>query len=177
MPPTDSIAIYNTQRRKTTALFPLPRTNLTGYRLIVADSDDGRDASLLAFQDHLDRLLQAPVPPEAIMEALERISAALSQPRQSDLILILRDSDLLQPVNLVRVARPGLAAAPSVKSASRSRPPPVKLVVLVVLWLILVVGPLADGKLPPEIVTMLGTEVGTVALGLAITQAVNQKRK
>lgn len=59
---------------------------------------------------------------------------------------------------------------------AKTRRPPVKLVVLVLIWLILVVGPLADGKLPAEVQTMLSTEVGTVALGLAITQMINQKK-
>jgi hypothetical protein len=70
-----------------------------------------------------------------------------------------------------------VGAAAARHAPAENRRPPVKLVVLVVVWLILVVGPLADGKLPAEVQTMLGTEVGTIALGLAITQTINQKRK
>lgn len=66
---------------------------------------------------------------------------------------------------------------PSPAKASATRRPPVHLVVLVLLWLILVAGPLAEGKLPNQVQVMLGTEVGTVSLALAITQMMNQKRK
>lgn len=74
----------------------------------------------------------------------------------------------------------GPAGAPtSARASARSitRPPPIHLVVLVLIWLILVVGPVAEGKLPDEIQTMLGTEVGTVALALTITQMMKDKRK
>jgi hypothetical protein len=60
---------------------------------------------------------------------------------------------------------------------SANRRPPVQLVVLVLIWLILIGGPVAEGKLPNEIQMMLSTEVGTVSLALAITQMMNQKRK
>jgi hypothetical protein len=60
---------------------------------------------------------------------------------------------------------------------SANRRPPAQLAVLVLVWLVLVAGPVAEVKLPPEIQTMLGTEVGTVALALTITQIMNQKRK
>lgn len=52
-----------------------------------------------------------------------------------------------------------------------------QLVVVVLIWLALVAGPLAEGKLPSEIQVMLGTEIGTVSLALAITQMMNQKRE
>jgi hypothetical protein len=68
-------------------------------------------------------------------------------------------------------------AKPIPAKASATRPPSVQLVVLVLLWLILVVGPVAGENLPNEIQTMLSTEVGTVALGIAITQWITQKRK
>jgi hypothetical protein len=60
---------------------------------------------------------------------------------------------------------------------SANRRPPVQLAVLVLIWLILVAGPVAEVKLPSEIQTMLGTEVGTVALALTITQMMKDKRK
>jgi hypothetical protein len=76
-------------------------------------------------------------------------------------------------------ARAAIAAAaePALARASATRRPPVHLVVLVLIWLVLIGGPVAGEKLPVEFQTMLSTEVGTVALGLAITQAINQKRK
>jgi hypothetical protein len=52
-----------------------------------------------------------------------------------------------------------------------------QLVVLVIIWLILVAGPLAEGKLPSEIQTMLSTEVGTISLAIVLTQMMSQKRK
>jgi hypothetical protein len=66
------------------------------------------------------------------------------------------------------------AAMPAQVSANRR--PHAHLVVLVILWLILIGGPMAEGKLSSEIQMMLSTEIGTVALGLAITQAMNQKK-
>jgi hypothetical protein len=50
-------------------------------------------------------------------------------------------------------------------------------VVLVLIWLILIGGPVAEGKLPNEIQVMLSTEIGTVSLALAITQMMKDKRK
>lgn len=60
-------------------------------------------------------------------------------------------------------------------AGAKTRRPPVQLVALVLLWLILVAGPLAEGRLPNEIQTMLSTEVGTVALGFTITQMMKRK--
>jgi hypothetical protein len=72
-----------------------------------------------------------------------------------------------------------LAVTPSSMrtSARASARPPVHLVVLVLIWLVLIGGPVAGEKLSAEMQTMLSTEVGTVALGLAITQYVNQNKK
>jgi hypothetical protein len=60
---------------------------------------------------------------------------------------------------------------------SADRRPPVQLLVLVLIWLILVAGPIAEGKLPDEVQVMLSTEIGTVSLALAITQMMKDKRK
>jgi hypothetical protein len=70
-----------------------------------------------------------------------------------------------------------LGAAAAKHPSAGTRRPPVQLVVLVLIWLILLAGPVVEGKLPSEIQTMLSTEIGTVALGLAITQVMSQKRK
>ena len=94
--------------------------------------------------------------------------------------LLVRDlsysSALLVFTEALRAAAPKtIKLAPAKLSVTRR--PPVHLVVLVLIWLILVGGPLAEGKLPSEIQTMLSTEVGTIALALAITQWMNDKRK
>jgi hypothetical protein len=60
---------------------------------------------------------------------------------------------------------------------SATRRAPVHLVALVLIWLVLIGGPVAGEKLPVEFQTMLSTEVGTVALGLAIMQMMKDKRK
>lgn len=60
---------------------------------------------------------------------------------------------------------------------SRSRRPPMQLVILVLIWLVLVVGPVGAERLPDELQALLSTEVGTVALALAITQMMRDKSK
>lgn len=80
--------------------------------------------------------------------------------------------------SLVSIVTRG-SAAKSVRFtlASAYARPPVHLLVLVLILLILIAGPVAGEKLPPEIQTLLSTEVGTVSLGLAIIQWMNQKKK
>lgn len=80
---------------------------------------------------------------------------------------------LLEFDRLISAERAAFKAAKS--APVKIRRPPVHLVILVLLWLVLIAGPLAEMKLPDEIQAMLSTEVGTVALGLAITQMMNRK--
>jgi hypothetical protein len=122
-----------------------------------------------------DKLVSA-IAGRSLSKSLQEIEDFIAQdPAAFERIMpLLRDSSL-RPAHVLAEPLNPVAATPAKVSVTRR--PPMQLVVLVLIWLILVAGPLAEGKLPSEIQTMLGTEVGTVALGLAITQAINQKRK
>ena len=87
-----------------------------------------------------------------------------------------RRGELSREPEILVLARAAIAAA--LKPApARARRPPAHLLVLVLVWLILVVGPVAEGKLPNELQMMLSTEVGTVSLAIVLTQMMSQKRK
>jgi hypothetical protein len=90
---------------------------------------------------------------------------------------VLRDLDLSSYLGPAGIRVLTAAKPPSAKVPVSRRRPPVQLVVLVIIWLVLIIGPVAGEKLPNEIQTLLSTEVGTVALGIAITQMMSQKRK
>jgi hypothetical protein len=103
-----------------------------------------------------------------------RSGIAVSWPDLHEIDLLSRE---LQKATAALLRTEILGAAPDKSTPAKSKRPPAQLVVLVLIWLILIAGPLADGKLPNEVQAMLSTEVGTVALGIAITQWINQKRK
>lgn len=84
---------------------------------------------------------------------------------------LLLDLDLTSLVILKEPHAMHTAEATPVKT----RRPPMQLVVLVLIWLILIGGPVAEGKLPDGVQVMLSTEIGTVSLALAITQMMNRK--
>lgn len=146
-------------------MFPLPRTNLAVYRQSVADNDaeDWERFATYLFS------LQRPEPSDEIDVALRSVEA--------NMIRLLRDVDLVYttPTGALVAAQVKYWRAPA--AITRSRLPIGQLAVLVLVWLVLVGGPVAELKLPPEIQMMLGTEVGTVALALAITQMMKDKRK
>lgn len=137
--------------------FALTRIGVVGYRQTV--SEDVTYIDLAAFAD-LDLLIQLwAILRERVSEpdAQGNVRIALDVPGVSDLIARL---DRLAPAKV-----------------SANRRPPVQLVVLVLIWLILIGGPVAEGKLPDEIQVMLSTEIGTVSLGLAITQMMKDKKR
>lgn len=105
-------------------------------------------------------------------------AVALFEQDMRELAEFRRNPGSPEPEILIQ-ARAAIAAAaePALARASATRRPPVHLVVLVLVWLILVAGPIAEGKLPDEVQVMLSTEIGTVSLALAITQMMNDKRK
>lgn len=105
---------------------------------------------------------------------MPRSGVAISWPDLHEIDLLSRE---LQKAAAALLRTEILVAAPDKATPAKTRRPPVHLVVLVLLWLTLVAGPLAEGKLPDEIQTMLSTEIGMVSLALAITQMMNQKRK
>src|ERR1700677_4366059 len=112
----------------TTALFPLPRTNLTGYRQIVAedDSDDG-DAALLVFQNYLDLLTRAAAVFPNHGDPLRFSREALESAFLTDWVNRAFGLPLNEFTELLGVA---VAKHPPAKT----RRPPVQLVVLVLLW-------------------------------------------
>jgi hypothetical protein len=134
---------------------------------------DARDASRLppALQQ-LDDLLKG-----GLLEgpAIERFDQMIREYTRASADVILASPPYLLALDHYSTApHPPAAAKPT---ASVSRRPPVHLVVVVLIWLILLAGPLADGKLPSEIQAMLGSEIGTISMALALTQTINQKRK
>lgn len=96
---------------------------------------------------------------------------------EANMARLLRETDLSFIIPTAVVVTEMKSWPAKTASRSRSRWPVVQLAVLVLLWLVLVAGPVAEVKLPDEIQAMLGTEVGTVALALTITQMMKDKRK
>lgn len=134
------------------------------------------DARVTWFEDLVLRSLKRQWP-DAILPDLARQIAFVNDDLRE--FLEWRGSFSREPL-VITFARTAVATAavnPATVKISAKRRPPVQLAVLVLLWLILLVGPVAAEKLPDEIQVMLSTEVGTIALGLAITQMMNDKRK
>jgi hypothetical protein len=148
-------------------------------------SDDIDRPAIEAVRQSLANLRESFSDAPGVLEALSDLEDIISEEEAGGESLdwqeILRGVQILrriiwppQPIDAFTSAV--LSAPALVKSSARTRPPPAKLVVLVLLWLVLIGAPVAGEKLPAGIQTMLSTEVGTVALGLAITQAMNQKK-
>lgn len=154
-------------------MFPLTRTRVVGYRQTV--SEDASDPRREALRGRLTDLYASGFH-DLWERSVQRGFTMSNDSIRADWEEIQR---ITREVNwqAALIWAETLAAEPTLAKASATRRPPMHLVVLVLIWLVLVVGPLAEGKLPNEIQTMLGTEVGTVALGLAITQMMNDRRK
>lgn len=155
--------------------FALTRIGVIGYRQHVPEDVSDEDAPLPPIQELLLRAVGSR-PGMTVAEIAEALT--LFQTDMRELGEYRRNPGSPEPEILIQ-ARAAIAAAakPAPGKALITRRPPVQLVALVLMWLVMIGGPVAMERLPNEIQMMLSTEAGTLGLGIAIVQTMKDTRK